>query len=257
MTPDRPAEPGLRERKKLETRQRISDLATEMFLRHGFDAVRVADVAERVGVSEKTIFNYFPTKESLVFDRFDEQLADTLHAVSHRPSDTTPTRAFVNELVRQMAHLAGEDFEQARELVPRFGEMLDGAATLRAAWSDHRDRMIAAVAEVLAGDLGVDALDPEPRTAARALISLTDLSYDSMLRNIDVAQDGPHLIRLLEADLERGARLLDTGMWSLSLLIGHRRSARQLREAARLAELARRQVLSAVREAKQTWRPGA
>ena len=252
-----PAGLGLRERKKLETRQRISDIATMMFLQQGFDAVRVADVAERVGVSEKTIFNYFPTKESLVFDRFDEQLADTLRAVRDRPNGLPPTRAFIDELMRQMAELASDDFEQARQVVPRFGEMLDGAPTLRAAWSDHRDRMVTAVAEVLADDLGVNALDPEPRTAARALISLTDLSYDSMLRNIDVAEDGPHLIQLLEADLERGARLLDTGMWSLSLMIGGRRSADQLREAAGLAEQARRQVMSALREARRAWRTAA
>ncbi len=252
-----PAELGLRERKKRETRQRISDIATVMFLEQGFDAVRVADVAERVGVSEKTIFNYFPTKESLVFDRFDEQLTDTLRAVRERPSGLPPTRAFIDELMRQMADLASDDFEQARQVVPRFGEMLDGAPTLRAAWGDHRDRMVTAVAEVLADDLGVDALDPEPRTAARALISLTDLSYDSMLRNINVAENGPHLIQLLEADLERGARLLDTGMWSLSLMIGGRRSAEQLREAASLAEQARRQVMSALREARRAWRAAA
>ncbi len=248
------AELGLRERKKLETRQRISDLATMMFLERGFDAVRVADVAERAGLSEKTVFNYFPTKESLVFDRFDKQLADTLRAVRERPSDLPPTRAFIDELMRQMNGLAGQDFEQARKVVPRFGAMLSAAPTLRAAWGDHRDRMVSAVAEALAEDLGVDALDPEPRTAARALISLTDLSYDSMLRNIRVARSGPELIELMRTDLERGARLLDTGLWSLSLMIGGRRSAEQLREAASLAEQARRQVLSALREARRAWR---
>ena len=248
---------GLRQRKKAETRQRISDLATAMFLEQGFDAVRVADVAERVGVSEKTIFNYFPTKESLVFDRFDEQLNGTLRAVRDRPSGVPPTRAFVDELVRQMADLANEDFAQAREIIPRFGVMLDSAPTLRAAWGDHRDRMVTAIAEVLADDLGVDALDPEPRTAARALISLTDLSYDSMLRNIDAAESGSHLIQMLEADLERGARLLDTGLWSLSLMIGGRRSAEQVREATRLAEQARRQVVSALRKARRAWRTAA
>src|SRR5215831_15564289 len=69
-TPDAPAE-GLRERKKRLMRQQLSDTATRMFLDRGFDAVRVAEVAEACGVSEKTVFNYFPTKESLVLDRLE------------------------------------------------------------------------------------------------------------------------------------------------------------------------------------------
>ena len=65
---------GLRERKRRLTRQLISDAATVMFAIHGFDNVRVAEVADRVGVSEKTIYNYFPTKESLVLDSADETI---------------------------------------------------------------------------------------------------------------------------------------------------------------------------------------
>ena len=70
-SPDSPAPAGerLRERKKRLMRQQLSDTATRMFLNRGFDAVRVAEVAEACGVSEKTVFNYFPTKESLILDR--------------------------------------------------------------------------------------------------------------------------------------------------------------------------------------------
>src|SRR5580698_5703192 len=75
-----PAE-GLRERKKRIMRQLISDTATAMFLDAGFDEVRVADVAAACGVSEKTVYNYFPTKESLIFDRFEDMEADVRHAL--------------------------------------------------------------------------------------------------------------------------------------------------------------------------------
>src|SRR5689334_11485929 len=59
---------GLRERKKRLLRQQLSDTATRMFIERGFDAVRVTEVAEACGVSDKTVFNYFPTKEALVLD---------------------------------------------------------------------------------------------------------------------------------------------------------------------------------------------
>ncbi len=57
-----PGAEGLRERKKRLMRQQLSDTATQMFLARGFDAVRVTQIAEACGVSEKTVFNYFPTK---------------------------------------------------------------------------------------------------------------------------------------------------------------------------------------------------
>ncbi len=60
---------GLRERKKRETRQRISDIATGLFLEHGFVTVTIADVAEAADVSVNTVYNYFPTKEDLFLDR--------------------------------------------------------------------------------------------------------------------------------------------------------------------------------------------
>lgn len=50
---------GLTERQKKQTRQLISDTATGMFLKDGFDAVRVIDVAAACGVSEKTVYDHF------------------------------------------------------------------------------------------------------------------------------------------------------------------------------------------------------
>ena len=64
-----PARPGLRERKKASTRLRISDIATGLFLERGFDEVTVAEVARAADVSVKTVFNYFGSKEDLIFDR--------------------------------------------------------------------------------------------------------------------------------------------------------------------------------------------
>src|SRR5487761_448962 len=61
------AELGLRERKKLRTRRLIAQTAARFFVERGFDAVPVAEVARAAEVSEATVFNYFPTKEDLVY----------------------------------------------------------------------------------------------------------------------------------------------------------------------------------------------
>lgn len=66
---------NLRERRKRLTRQQPSDTATEMFMQRGFDAVRVVEVAEACGVSERTVCNYFPSKEALLLDRWDTTMA--------------------------------------------------------------------------------------------------------------------------------------------------------------------------------------
>ncbi|MEU6621192.1 TetR/AcrR family transcriptional regulator [Streptomyces litmocidini] len=62
---------GLRERKKRQTKQRISDIATGLFLERGFQAVTVAEIAEAADVSVNTVYNYFPAKEDLFLDRME------------------------------------------------------------------------------------------------------------------------------------------------------------------------------------------
>ncbi|MFI6643690.1 TetR/AcrR family transcriptional regulator [Streptomyces sp. NPDC050504] len=58
----------LREQKKQQTRQVISDAATGLFIERGFDRVTIAEVAAAAGVAKMTVTNYFPRKEDLVLD---------------------------------------------------------------------------------------------------------------------------------------------------------------------------------------------
>src|SRR5205085_3218358 len=75
---------GLRESKKLRTRQEIADKAMQLFVARGFDHVTVAEVAAAAGVSEKTVFNYFPTKEDLFFDEVPAREAALVAATRDR-----------------------------------------------------------------------------------------------------------------------------------------------------------------------------
>src|ERR1700753_4507179 len=77
---------GLRERKKRLTRKLLSDTATEMFIDRGFDEVTIADIAAACGVSEKTVWNYFPAQEALLLD-FENVTAD---AIRGEIGDGTP-----------------------------------------------------------------------------------------------------------------------------------------------------------------------
>jgi len=75
---------GLREKKKERTRKLISDLARDLFIEKGFGAVTVAEIAEKAEVAVTTLFNYFPTKESLIFDLEDEIDTDILVTIRDR-----------------------------------------------------------------------------------------------------------------------------------------------------------------------------
>ena len=75
---------GLRESKKLLMRQVIADEAMRLFATRGFDHVTVAEVAAAAGVSDKTVFNYFPTKEDLFFDEVPRREAALVEAISGR-----------------------------------------------------------------------------------------------------------------------------------------------------------------------------
>jgi AcrR family transcriptional regulator len=85
---------SLRERKKAETRTAIADAAAQLFADRGFHAVTVGEVAEAAGVSKQTIFNHFPNKEELVFDRAAEVEEIIVAAVGDRAPGTTAVQAF-------------------------------------------------------------------------------------------------------------------------------------------------------------------
>src|SRR3984957_10258802 len=132
---------GLRERKKRITRQQISDVATTLFVVRGFDRVTVAEIAEIVGVSEKTVFNYFPTKESLVFDRADEGIEKLSKALRERAPGESPVRAMLDALSEDPEELEALP-DEIHMFMPLFSEMVASTPALRTAWLELQGRLI-------------------------------------------------------------------------------------------------------------------
>jgi AcrR family transcriptional regulator len=86
-------EMGLRERKKRQTYQAISDAAIALFLKKGFDRVSVAEVAAAADVSKPTLFRYFPAKEDLALHRFADHEDEAARVVAARPPGISPLDA--------------------------------------------------------------------------------------------------------------------------------------------------------------------
>ncbi len=243
---------GLRERKRRLTRQTISDAATTMFATRGFDNVTVSEVAARVGVSEKTIYNYFPNKEAMVLDTADDALAEMARALQERRPDESLTDAVLRALKTDMRRF-DEVPDDLVAFLPMFVTMIETTAALRAAWLDLYDRLAEVVREELAIQAGVDPRDPEVGVAGHALVGLVQIALESRVRWIEDGLRGSALRSAVDSDVDRAARLLETGLWSFELLTRGARAANQARDLAQAAEQARAQVVSALRQARETW----
>jgi AcrR family transcriptional regulator len=91
-----------------QTRARISDVATRLFLERGFDAVTVAEVAREAGVSSVTVFKHFPRKEDLLLDRTDDAVEVLRSAVRDRTTDVlTSLQQATVRLVEEQHALSG------------------------------------------------------------------------------------------------------------------------------------------------------
>jgi AcrR family transcriptional regulator len=212
-----PEAAGLRERKKRLMRQRLTDTATAMFIERGFDAVRVSDVAEACGVSEKTVFNYFPTKESLVLDRLDTTMA-ALRTGLGQPG-VAPVEAALrildDELTGMTSWLATQDDPiQAGTAIRRFGDLIRATPSLRAHQSDMMDQFIAVAAEILAERAGMSPDDPEPQIAATALLGLWRIQFHGLRHYLDGSRTPTEVHDAVTADLHRAARLINSGLAS-------------------------------------------
>ena len=250
---------GLRERKKRQTRKLISDTATRLFLERGFDHVRVAEVADACGVSEKTVFNYFPTKESLVLDEEENMTAQVRRALAPGAGGHSLVGGAVEVIVENVrnlfSYLEGDGVgEQEVDLFRRFIAMIDNTPALRAAQRDLVDRLVQVAAHALAERAGVSPDEPEPQMAATAILGLWAVGLRATERHTARRLPPAQAREAVIAEVRRAGRLIDTGLWSFGAIAQGGAQREQLRMAAQSVEEASRQVISAIRQARAAWR---
>jgi AcrR family transcriptional regulator len=162
---------GLRERKKQQTRRRIRQAAIELFASRGFDAVPVAEIAQAADVSAATVFNYFPTKEDLVYGGMEAFEDSLLQAVRSRPTGTTASEAFRDFVLQRRGALADPD-PAAMAHLATVAKVIAGSPALQA--REHRivDQTTQALAEIIAEERHAPAGDVRPWVIANALIGV-------------------------------------------------------------------------------------
>jgi AcrR family transcriptional regulator len=204
---------GLRETKKLATRQHIADVAIRAFAERGFDGVTVAEVAAAADVSEKTVFNYFPTKEDLFFDEVPERARALAAAIRDRPPGESVVVALRRLQVAECTRLCNPGFAT-------FARIIEGSPALQAKELEVMAQFAHAVAEALVED-GVDERDA--RVAAGLLVTVHRQFFRAARVQALAGRHGPAAARRLRSDLERAYALLEHGLGGLE---AHARSDR-------------------------------
>jgi AcrR family transcriptional regulator len=207
---------GLRERKKQQTRQLIAEIARRRFAERGFERVTVAQIAREADVSEKTVFNYFATKEDLVYWRlesFEQELLDTIR----ERADGESVLAAFGRFVRAPRGLLGELDERAREhLVALTRTIVESPALLareQQIFAGYTRSLAALIADEQGGSV-------EPWVVANALMGVHRGLVDFARRRILDGARNPALADEVRAEADLALGLLERGLGGYAIRAG-------------------------------------
>ncbi len=111
--------------KRLATREALQRAALDLFAAEGFDATSSAAIAAAAGVTERTFYRHFPTKEAVLFDDYEHRLDWLALALSRRPPEEDLIQSVVAacqsypddlEVVRQAARMRRSMLSQERAI---------------------------------------------------------------------------------------------------------------------------------------------
>lgn len=185
---------GRRERKKIELRTRLSDIATALFLERGFDEVSVSEVAEAADVARPTVFAHFPRKEDLVFDRYPEAEALVVDAITSRPAGSSAVTALADLMISLAEE--GHPLSAIRGEFAPFWRLVVASRALQSRARERLEHLEQAITRAMS-----DTDVPEPRLTAALVVAAYRTvhlaSVDRVLAGEDavvVATD--HLLRI-------------------------------------------------------------
>jgi len=202
---------GLRERKKQQTRELIAETARRLFAERGFERVSVAEIARTADVSEKTVFNYFPTKEDLVYWRlesFEQELLDTLR---ERAVGESILDAF-GRFVRRPRGMLGRYDAETQERLAGLTRMIASSPSLLAREQQIFAGYTRSLAALIAEETGATAGDVEPWVAANAMMGVHRRLVDFARERIVAGARHARLAREVLEQAEQALGLLERGL---------------------------------------------
>jgi AcrR family transcriptional regulator len=153
-----------RSRKRLATRQAISNAATRLFFERGFDQVTVDEIAAAADVGRMTVFNHFPRKEDMFFDRDEEGREMLREALRKRDPRVTPIETLCLLVHRLVAEQSPYVEFSARS--QGFIETIERSETLKARARAICDEIVQVVTAALSESVEREPTDPDAQLAA-------------------------------------------------------------------------------------------
>jgi AcrR family transcriptional regulator len=199
-----------RSRKRLATRQTISNAATRLFVERGFDQVTVDEIAEAADVGRMTVFNHFPRKEDMFFDLDEEGREILRDALRQRDLSIAPIETY-----RLLAHrLVTEErpFVEFSARSQSFIETIDGSETLKARARAIRDELAQVVTMALAECAGRDPTDPDAYLTAGLLMATWTVAFIQAHRTFRQSRDTEKAKAAFLAIVDRGTIGLKAAM---------------------------------------------
>src|ERR1700742_4761655 len=191
-----------RTRKRLATRQSISDTATRLFLERGFDSVTVDEIAEAADVGRMTVFNHFPRKEDMFFDREEAIQTLAFTTVRKREPGVPPIEA-----IRKLAHHLVEqdhEFVMLSDDTSWFIKTAMASEALKARARAMRDDFTRALALVLADTVNQPPGDPNAHLAAGLIVATWTVAFIEAQKLFDRTRDAGEAKRCFLAVIDRG-----------------------------------------------------
>jgi AcrR family transcriptional regulator len=158
-----PVARGLRERKKLKTRESIQREAMRLFQKQGYEETTIEQIAAAVEISPSTFFNYFPSKEDVVlYDAYDPVVASLM---TERPANEPPSIS-----IRRVLEAMGGVFDRDRDIILARGRLWFEVPALRARLWEELEKAQVFISGLIAQRSGRDVDDFEIRVTVMIVV---------------------------------------------------------------------------------------
>ena len=199
---------GLRERRKRETRQAISDIATGMFAARGYDQVTIAEIAAAAGVAKMTVTNYFPRKEDLVFDQAEGLIRQLAEVIATR----APGESLLAAVRRDYASSVARGDASLGLSSPAFARMIQDAPALASRALEVLNQREQALGDAIAAETGTD--NAQQRVVAALLVSVPRVLAAEAFRRSLAGQPREEILAVLAAGATAAFDLLEPSLGS-------------------------------------------
>lgn len=160
-----PATPGLRERTRRAVRAELTDVAMDLFLRNGFEATTVDEIAAAAGISRRSLFRYFASKEAIIFESLQDVGVQLAEALAARPRAEDPWTA-----LRRVFDLLTAFNEDDPERTLAFYSMVEETAALKGRYYEQQMRWQEQLVPEIAARLGAPEGEDEYGACAAGFV---------------------------------------------------------------------------------------